>query len=143
MMHFDSSNINLIRAVGYYDSEVAMLDGTTTTHGKLMGARDTMGDTRQPRAKRRAAAQFLIASQYPDDRILADRYLTAERAERLSTFAALNDGTMKRDTLADLAATAGRWFLWGLAAATAAMMLSMAYDLALDLPGVIDRARLQ
>ena len=143
MMHFDSSNINLIRAVGYYDSEVAMLDGSTTTHGKLMGARDTMGNTRLPRATRRSAAQFLIASQYPDDRILAGRYLDAERAERLSTFAALNDGTMKRDTLADLAATAGRWFLWGLAAATAAMMLSMAYDLAIDLPGVIERARLQ
>ena len=110
MMHFDSSNINLIRAVGYYDSEIAMLDGSTTTHGKLMGARDTMGNTRLP------------------------------RAERLSTFAALNDGTMKRDTLADLAATAGRWFLWGLAAATAAMMLSMAYDLAIDLPGVTARA---
>ncbi len=31
MMHFDSSNINLIRAVGYYDSEITMLDGTTTT----------------------------------------------------------------------------------------------------------------
>ena len=55
-------------------------------------------------------------------------------------FAALNDGTMKRDTLADLAATASRWFMWGLAAATAAVMLSMAYDLAIDLPGVIARA---
>ena len=140
MMHFDSSNINLIRAVGYYDSEVAMLDGSTTTHGKLMGARDTMGNHRLPRAKRRAAAQLLMASPYPDDRILAGRFTDADRAERLSTFAALNDGTMKRDTLADLAATAGRWFLWGLAAATAAVMLSMAYDLALDLPGVIARA---
>ena len=143
MMHFDSSNINLIRAVGYYDSEVVMLDGSTTTHGKLMGARDTMGNARLPRATRRSAAQLLMASPYPDDRILAGRFADADRAERLSTFAALNDGTMKRDTLADLSATAGRWFLWGLAAATAAMMLSMAYDLALDLPGVIDRARLQ
>ncbi len=140
MMHFDSSNINLIRAVGYYDSEIKMLDGSTTTHGKLMGARDTMGNTRLPRAKRRAAAQFLIASPYPDDRILAGRFADAARAERLSTFAALNDGTMKRDRLSDLAAAAGRWFLWGLAAATAAVMLSMAYDLALDLPGVIARA---
>ncbi len=140
MMHFDSSNINLIRAVGYYDSEINMLDGTTTTHGKLMREMEVMQDRRESKARRRIAAQFLIASQYPDDRILAGRYLDADRAERLSTFAALNDGTMKRDTLADLAATAGRWFLWGLAAATAAMMLSMAYDLALDLPGVIARA---
>ena len=140
MMHFDSSNINLIRAVGYYDSEISMLDGTTTTHGKLMGARDIMRDTRQPRAKRRAAAHFLASSPYSDDRILAWRFTDADRAARLSTFAALNDGTMKRDRLSDLAATAGRWFLWGLAAATAAMMLSMAYDLAVDLPGVIARA---
>lgn len=140
MMHFDSSNINLIRAVGYYDSEIKMLDGTTTTHGKLVREMEVMQDRRESKARRRAAAQFLIASQYPDDRILAGRYLDADRAERLGTFAAINDGTMKRDTLADLAATAGRWFLWGLAAATAAMMLSMAYDVAIDLPGVIARA---
>jgi len=100
-MHFDSSNINLIRAVGYYDSEVAMLDGSTTTHGKLMGARDTMGNTRLPRATRRSAAQLLMASPYPDDRILADRYLTAERAERMNAFAKLNDETMRRDASPD------------------------------------------
>lgn len=101
MMHFDSSNINLIRAVSDYDSEINMLDGTTTTHGTLERKREIMRDTRQPRANRRAAAQFLIASQYPDDRILADRYLTAERAERMNAFAKLNDEQMRRDASPD------------------------------------------
>jgi hypothetical protein len=78
-----------------------MLDGSTTTHGKLMGARDTMGNTRLPRATRRSAAQLLMASPYPDDRILADRYLTAERAERMNAFAKLNEGTLRRDASPD------------------------------------------
>lgn len=101
MMHFDSSNINLIRAVGYYDSEIKMLDGSTTTHGKLMREMEVMQDRRESKARRRAAAQFLIASQYPDDRILADRYLTAERAERMNAFAKLNDEQMRRDASPD------------------------------------------
>ena len=137
----DTSNINLIRAVGYGPSEVVTLDHGIATLTQLRKARQILADTTQSMVARRQAADLLIVSPYSDDRDLADGYIGMWAAQRRrAAFATLNDGTMKRDTLEDLAATAGRWFLWGLAAATAAMMISMAYDLALDLPGVIARA---
>ena len=131
MMHFDSTRADHIRVSKCKDAEVVLLNGRTSTLQKLDMLMADMTSSRTTVAKRDEAAHILKHSPFKNQRSAARQYLA---------FGALNDGTMKRDTLADLAATAGRWFLWGLAAATAATMLSMAYDLALDLPGVIARA---
>jgi hypothetical protein len=131
-MHFDSTRADHISVSKCKDAEIVLLNGRTSTLQKLDMLMADMTSSRTTVAKRDEAAHILKHSPFKNQRSAARQYLA---------FGALNDTQMQIDDLADLAATAGRWFLWGLAAATAAMMLSMAYDLAIDLPGVIARAQ--
>ena len=58
-------------------------------------------------------------------------------------FVQLNCQRVRRDDWLDYAATIGRGLLLVIAAATVGVMLSMTADLARDLPGVIERAKVE
>lgn len=138
----DTSNIDLIRAVGYGDSEIVTQDHGITTLTQLRKARQVIADYRNSMPARRAAADLLQASPYRDDRELAEGYIgmwQCKAYRKDNAFAKLNKGTLRRDALDDVRGNAFTWL--AVAFVLLCAVLTMPHGIADVLPNAIAEAQ--